>query len=333
LLAESSGRNTAFNALTIESSRDQMPLIAMRPFTFCQSLALLLAMSAGARAETRTETYKTVGDVKLDLTIQLPDGWRADDQRPTIIFFFGGGWNGGSTRQFENHCRYFAARGMVAMYADYRVKSRHNVKAAACVADAKSAMRWVRANAAKLGIDPQRIAAGGGSAGGHLAAAVAALPGLDDPADDQRVSCVPAALVLFNPALVFAPATGADLSDLLCKATAERFGCEAVAISPLHHVKAGLPPTIIFHGQADTTVPYASVELFTARMKAAGNRCELLGDEGQAHGYFNFGSAGNKFAYKTLTAADQFLASLGWLKGEPTVKAYFIADPPTPLKK
>jgi acetyl esterase/lipase len=290
-------------------------------------------MAVSARAETRTETYKTIGDVKLDLTIQLPDGWRADDKRPAIVFFFGGGWNSGSTQQFENHCRYLASRGMVAMCADYRVKSRHNVKAAACVADAKSAMRWVRANAAKLGIDPQRIAAGGGSAGGHLAGAAATLPGLDDPADDQSVSCVPAALVLFNPALVLAPAEDADLGDFLRKASAERFGCEPVEISPLHNVKAGMPPTIIFHGKVDTTVPYASVELFTARMKAAGNRCELVGAPGQAHGYFNFGRAGNEFAFKTLTAADQFLASLGWLKGPPTVEACFAANPPASLKE
>ena len=298
----------------------------------CATVLSTAILAMTARAETRTETYKTIGDVKLDLTIQLPGGWQADDKRPAIVFFFGGGWSSGSTKQFENHCRYLASRGMVAMCADYRVKSRHNVKAAACVADAKSALRWIRANAAKLGIDPQRIAAAGGSAGGHLAAAVATLPGLDDPADDKRMSCVPAALVLFNPALVLAPADGADLSGFLSKATAERFGCEPADISPLHHVKAGQPPTIIFHGQADTTVPYSSAELFTARMKAAGNRCELIGAEGQQHGYFNFGRAGNKYALETLAAADQFLASLGWLKGKPTVEAYFTANPPVPFK-
>ena len=294
--------------------------------TFAASL--LLALST--RAETRTETYKTIGDVKLGLTIQLPNGWKAEDKRPAIVFFFGGGWSSGTPRQFENQCRYLASRGMVAMCADYRVKSRHGVKAAACVADAKSALRWIRSNAAKLGIDPQRIAAAGGSAGGHLAAAIATLPGLDDPNDDKRVSCVPAALVLFNPALVLAPAKGADLSGFLSTATAERFGCEPAEISPLHHVKAGLPPTIIFHGKADTTVPYSSAELFAARMKAAGNRCELIGAEGQKHGYFNFRQNNNRHAFETLTAADEFLASLSWLKGEPTVEAYFAAHPPVP---
>ena len=78
-----------------------MLLIAVKPFTFCQTLALLLALSASARSETRTETYKTTDGVKLNLTIQLPDGWKADDKRSAIIFFFGGGWTSGSTQQIQ----------------------------------------------------------------------------------------------------------------------------------------------------------------------------------------------------------------------------------------
>jgi len=183
----------------------------------------LLLTALTAFAETRTETYKTIGDVKLDMTIQLPDGWKPEDKRPAIVFFFGGGWSSGSPTQFENQARYLASRGLVAMAADYRVKSRQGVKAVSCVADAKSAIRWVRANAVRLGIDPHRVAAGGGSAGGHLAAAVAVLPGLDDPADDKSVSCVPDVLVLFNPALVLAPIEGADMKGFLAQVTADRF--------------------------------------------------------------------------------------------------------------
>jgi acetyl esterase/lipase len=295
--------------------------------TLRSALLFLVLGVVAAVAETRTETYKTVGDVKLDLTIQLPEGWKAEDKRPGIVFFFGGGWTGGTPTQFENQARYLASRGMVAMAADYRVKSRHGVTANVCVADAKSAVRWVRANAAKLGIDPQRLAAGGGSAGGHLAAATALLPGLDDPADDKSVSCVPNALVLFNPALVMAPLEDADLKDFLTRVSADRFGCSPVEFSPAHHVKAGAPPTIIFHGEADTTVPYSSVVAFRDRMGKAGNRCELVGAEGQAHGFFNFGRNENKYALTTLRDADVFLASLGWLLGAPGVKGYFEAHP------
>jgi len=297
-------------------------------------LGLLLLTTAIHAAETRTEVYKTIGGTKLEMVIQLPDGWKAEDQRPAIVFFFGGGWTNGTVGQFENQARYLASRGMVAMCADYRVKSRQEVKPVSCVADAKSAVRWVRANAARLGVDPQRVAAGGGSAGGHLAAAVATLPGLDDPADDRAVSCVPDALVLFNPALVLAPTEGVTLEGFEAKVSRERFGCEPEAISPIHHVKAGLPPAIIFHGKADKTVPYASAELFTNRMTKAGNRCELVGFEGQGHGFFNFGRGGsNENAFATLKAADQFLVSLGWLSGVAEVDRYFSAFPPAQARK
>ena len=67
---------------------------------------------------------------------------RPSDKRPAIVFFFGGGWTGGSPGQFEQQCKYLASRGMVAITADYRVASRHNVKAMCCVADAKSAIRF-----------------------------------------------------------------------------------------------------------------------------------------------------------------------------------------------
>ncbi len=290
------------------------------------TLALLLSALATLAAESRVETYKSVGDVKLNLFIEQPDKWKAEDKRPAIVFFFGGGWKSGSVKQFEEHCRYLASRGMVAMAADYRVASRHQVKAAQCVADAKSAIRWVRAHAAKLGIDPQRIAAGGGSAGGHLAAAVATLPGLDDIGDDKNVSCVPNALVLFNPVLVLAPMEGADLEGFLENVTAERFGCEPPRISPAHHIKPGAPPTIIFHGQADCTVPFSNIALFRDLMVKVGNPCELIGYEGQPHGFFNFGRNENRFAIETLTATDRFLVSLGWLRGEPAVKAFVTGN-------
>ena len=257
------------------------------------------------------ETYKTIGDVKLSLHIfesLSPTGRVALQSRPAIVFFFGGGWTSGTPAQFEQHCRALAARGMVAITADYRVASRHQAKPTDCVSDAKSALRYVRAHAARLGIDPKRIAAGGGSAGGHLAAAIATVPGFDAPSDDKKISAVPDALVLFNPALVLAELDGLDLKGFGTQVSAERMDTDPKNLSPAHHVKKGTPPTIIFHGKADTTVPYATVEKFTEVMKAAGNRCELVGYEGQPHGFFNKA----KYA-ETLAATDAFLVSLGYL--------------------
>jgi acetyl esterase/lipase len=258
--------------------------------------------------------YKTIGDVKLSLHIFEPaTGPKAN--RPAIVFFFGGGWTNGSPAQFETQCRYLAARGMVAITADYRVGSRHQVKPTACVADAKSALRWVRANAKRLGIDPNRIAAGGGSAGGHLAAAIATLPDFDEPTEDRKVSSVPNALALFNPALVLAPMEGLSLDGFGTRVPEERMGTAPEKLSPAHHVKRGTPPTIIFHGKADTTVPYTTVEAFTRVMLAAGNRCELVGYEGQAHGFFNQGRKGGRYD-ETVAAMDKFLVSLGWLAAQ-----------------
>jgi len=285
-------------------------------------LSLFVALNAGAQEKTakkktggyppviegtKSETYRKVGDTELKVWIFEP-AQKSAKPLPAIVFFFGGGWTGGSPTQFEPQSRHLAARGMIAIVADYRVKTRQDAKPADCVSDAKACVRWVRANAARLGIDPERIAVGGGSAGGHLAASVATLPGLDNAKDDKSVSCLPNALVLFNPATVLTTFPGLDLKGFGAGLDKEKFGCEPTEISPIHHVKKGNPPTIIFHGKADTTVPYATVEKFAEVMKAAGNRCDLIGYEGQPHSFFNKA----KYA-ETLAAADDFLVSLGYL--------------------
>lgn len=268
----------------------------------------------------KVEVYKTVGDVKLNMYLFTPDGHQASDKRAAVVFFFGGGWRGGSPTQFLHHSQYLASRGMVAMAADYRVSSRHGVKAVQCVADAKSAVRWIRANAERLGIDPNRIAAGGGSAGGHLAASTGTISGLDEPGEDTSVSSVPNAMVLFNPAVVLARVGDmAPFSPDRVAELQERFGIEPEKISPYHHVARGAPPTIIFHGKADTTVPFKTAERFTEAMTHAGNDCRLVAFDGKAHGFFNYGRDGGTAYVETVRAMDEFLAELGFLQGKPTI--------------
>jgi acetyl esterase len=268
----------------------------------------------------KVEVYKTVGDVKLNMYIFYPKEHKPGERRAAIVFFFGGGWQGGSPGQFQEQCKYLASRGMVAMAADYRVLSRHGTKAVKCVADAKSAVRWIRANADRLGIDPSRIAAGGGSAGGHIAACTGTVPDLDEPGEDTSISSVPNAMVLFNPALVLAPVDGASPfpGDRL-KALQDRMGVDPVSVSPYHQVKKGDPPTIIFHGTADTTVPFRTAELFAEAMTRAGNRCKLVPFEGQQHGFFNYGRGDGTAYVATVRAMDEFLTELGYLEGEPTI--------------
>lgn len=267
--------------------------------------------------DTMSEVYKSVGGTRLALDIFEDSKTKNNKRRPAIVFFFGGGWSTGSLKQFEPQARYLASRGMVAITADYRVRSRHQSKIVDSVADARSAMRWVRANAERLGIDPNRIAAAGGSSGGHLAASTAFISEFDDSREDKRISAVPNALVLFNPALVLAPLPGYRFKTSNAAPDRAFFGAEPSKLSPAHHIKASGPPTIIFHGQSDTTVPYETAQAFTDKMKASANDCKLIGYPGQGHGFFN----NDPWRTRTLIATDEFLVSLGWLKGQPTLNA------------
>lgn len=244
----------------------------------------------------------------LAIHVFSPPGWTAADTRPAIVFFFGGGWRKGSPAQFYPHCRYLASRGMVAMSAEYRVESVHGATPFDCVADGQSAVRWIRGHAAELGIDPARLAAGGGSAGGHVAAATAVCRPLDGEGADG--SCRPSALVLFNPVVDNAP-TGYGVS---------RIGPRWREISPLHNLCAGAPPTILFLGTADALVPVATAREYARRIEESGGRCEVCLYDGQPHAFFNYRDGANPFYYATVREADRFLASLGYLSGPPTLR-------------
>ena len=288
----------------------------------CLFPALVLAQTrtyppefAGARAEV----YKHIGDVKLQAWIFDPPSHAQNDPRPAIVFFFGGGWKSGTPAQFEHHCRYLAQQGMVAILADYRVRERHQTLADRSVADAKSAIRWVRQHAERLGVDPDRIVAAGGSAGGHLAACTAVIGELDEPNESPTISSVPNAMALFNPAVVLAPFDGVEIDEAKQSDLASRTGVPPVQISPIHHVRSGLPPTIIFHGEADTTVGFNTVRRYSEVNQALGNRCELVGYPGAAHGFFNHGRGGDPGEHylDTLSRLHGFLLSLGYVDGPP----------------
>lgn len=259
-----------------------------------------------ALKDAEAHVYKTTKGAELKLHFILPKDQKPADKRPAIVFFFGGGWATGSPAQFEPQARHFAARGMVTACAEYRIKSRHGVSPDACVADAKSAVRWMRVHAAELGIDPDRIVASGGSAGGHIAACAGVIQGFEEKSEDAKISSVPNALILFNPAL-----------DVTPYAVKSGFGDKADALSPALHVGKGAPPAIVFHGEDDQLVPFEQAGRFAAAMKAVGSRCEVVGFPGEGHGFFNYkgqGSAPPDHPYsKTLKAADDFLVSLGYL--------------------
>ena len=256
------------------------------------------------------EIYKTASGDDLYLYIFSPEGHDASkDKRPAAVFFFGGGWNSGTPSQFEQHARFLASRGMVAAVADYRVKSRQKATPKDCVGDGKSAVRYLRKHAQRLGIDPDKIAAGGGSAGGHVAAATGTLPKLDDPADDVQISSKPNALLLFNPVYDNGPDGGWANG---------RVHDYWEDISPAHNIDSTTPPAIVFLGEKDSLIPVATAERFQKKMQNAGVKSELHTYPGQPHGFFNQGKGGDEIFLDTLRKTDAFLVGLGYLEGKPT---------------
>ena len=240
--------------------------------------------------------YKTVGKYELRLFVDSPKGHNVEAKVPAIVFFHGGGFKSGSEIQFEKQSKYLAGRGMVAIRVRYRLTKDSGVEVTDCVEDAISAMRWVRANAGKLGVDPGRIAAGGGSAGGYLSVATLLIDHINAETDPAGVSAKPNALVLFNPGFG-APnkEAGADPRDKDGKGELSQY------------VKPGLPPMIHFFGTEDPFLPEA--RRFIEACKKAGNRSELLTYEGEGHGFFNK----DKYYELTISETDRFLVGLGWL--------------------
>lgn len=261
-------------------------------------------------APTEKHTYKEIGGTRLELWVWKPADWKPGDRRSGIVLYHGGGWRSGNPSAFSRQAAKLAERGMVAISVQYRLISQSGVTVPDCVRDARSAFRWVRAHATKLGLDPDRIAAGGGSAGGHLAAGLVTLNTLDDPKDDLRVSPRPVALVLFNPALKLAglrPGADARFAD----------DTAIAAVDPFEHVARGHPPTLILHGEDDTTVPIASVRAYARKVVELGGRCEIVGYPGQVHAFFNR----EPMIWETLGRATTFLESVGLLKPLPPAGA------------
>ncbi|NPA35925.1 MAG: alpha/beta hydrolase [Chlorobi bacterium] len=255
--------------------------------------------------ETVSQTkvlYKQIDTIKLYMEVINSPDTVISEKCPAMVFFFGGGWNVGNTHQFIHHAKYFADRGIVCFLVDYRVKKRNGTTPFESLKDAKSAIRFVRQNADEFGISPDSIIASGGSAGGHLAAATALIKDYNESTDDTTVSCVPDALVLFNPVIDNGPGGyGYD-----------RVGEAYKDFSPLHNIQKGAPPTIFFLGTEDELIPVVTAEYYKMVMEKVGSRCDLKLYEGQGHGFFNYR---NREVYNsTVKEAEEFLRSLGYLK-------------------
>lgn len=232
--------------------------------------------------------FKNTPQGELKLTLFYPAQWKTGDRNPAALFFFGGGFRNGSAKQFFSHAAYLASRGIVAVSAEYRISSRHNTTPIESFEDCASAWIWIRDNAESQGIDRQRIAAGGGSAGATCAMNIH----ITNP------TAKPPLLLLYNPVV--------DLG----KALSEK--------SPANHLNPGMPPMIMFYGSEDQFYPPAKT--YFRRSRDLKNPIDLYIAKGQRHGFFNDNPAGDySWHASTMYMVDAFLARHGYLQGKPTI--------------
>ena len=250
--------------------------------------------------------YKSTKQGDLNLYFYRPLDFDKSKTYNCIIFFHGGGWNSGDYKQFERQSMYFASRGMIAISAEYRIKNKHGTTPIQAMEDAKSAIRFLRLNAKSFFINPNRIAAAGGSAGGHLAAVTANIDLFDNVNEDLGISSKPNLLVLYNPVIDFGSRKWLWIDN-------------PSDASPVHNISKGSPPTIILTGTNDKIVPVETIMNYKKIMKSVGSRCDVILYDGAEHAFFN---RGEDFI-DTVLKSDIFLKSNWYLEGKPTIKQQY----------
>ena len=247
--------------------------------------------------------YKKTNEGELNLFVYKPSEFDIKKKYICIVFFHGGGWNSGTPEQFQRQSRYFASRGMVAVSVEYRIRNEHGTSPIQSMEDAKSAIRFIRSNAKLFSINPNRIAAAGGSAGGHLAAVAGNIDLFDNSSEDLTISSKPNLLILYNPVIDFGVRKWLWINN-------------PSDASPIHNISKGSPPTIILTGTNDKIVPVESIMNYKKIMESIGSRCDVILYEGAEHAFFN---TGEDFV-DTLYRTDVFLKSLEYIDGEPTIR-------------
>ena len=240
--------------------------------------------------------YRDLKPEPLRLFVVKPEGWRTNDHRPAFIYFFGGAWTRGDPGKTIGWARMAAKWGMVGIAPDYRTSERFGTTPVESTADARAATRWVEDHAAELGVDANKIVAGGSSAGGHLAlwTAIEKAPFGSKP--EESPTSRPAALVLISAA---GDTTSAAWNNDQTKL--KRFGPHIGDVSPLQHLDGKMPPVIMFHGDADPTVPYRIAVALHDKLVATSNTCEFITMPHGGHGI------GLDWKDKSRTMIKQFL--------------------------
>jgi acetyl esterase/lipase len=240
----------------------------------------------GAIEERKDVVYADAGDRPLKLDVYRP----AQRNGAAVLVVHGGGWSRGSKDMLVNCCRLLAEQGFVALAQEYRLTGEAPFPA--CIHDVKRAIRWARQNAAELGFDPDRLCLEGHSAGAHLVLLAAGTPEnarLDPPEGAGGVSAAVAAVAAIYPPVLFhlggTRPSGALAASVLPGADASE---EAARLaSPIEHVTAAYPPTMLLHGDADKVVPVSASRRFEEKVRSLGGKVDLHIYAGLPHGFAN----------------------------------------------
>jgi len=203
--------------------------------------------------------------------------------RPGILLVHGGGWVQGDRSQLRGYGIQLARYGFVCVASEYRLSGESVWPAQ--IHDVKAALRWMRANANRYGIDPARIAVSGNSAGAHLALMLAGLSAgeMDGDGGNPGVASGVAAVVAIYPPTQLRVTHPQDPIGLLLGGKVEREVEDGA--SPLAYVRPGYPPTMLVHGNADEVVPVeASFAMYHA-LVTAGAACDLHVFHGEPHAF------------------------------------------------
>jgi acetyl esterase/lipase len=248
--------------------------------------------------------YNQQGGHQAKLDVYRPTGPAPAGGWPAVIAIPGGGWEWASKKDYGSAASGLARYGFVVVAVDYTFSSPGVRSWPANLNDLKQAVRWVRKHAASLGVDPNKIAAMGESAGAHLAALLGTYP--DGPAvadgtpqgaaswPDGVSSRVEAVVDFYGPIDLVAeyrdsPRARPDLVSFL-GGTPDQVPARYVAASPIDHIGPDTPPMFLIHGTADAIVPYQQTVAMDAALKAAGIPDEFTLLQGFTHGFrFQFG--------------------------------------------